>query len=78
MHEATKNIVQKLWGMCNILRDDGITYHQYVSELTYLLFLKMMAETQAESILPEGYRWATCAAGMARCGWSFTSACSCT
>jgi type I restriction enzyme M protein len=41
-------IVQKLWNLCNVLRDDGITYHQYVTELTYILFLKMMKETGQE------------------------------
>jgi type I restriction enzyme M protein len=51
------NIVQKLWGLCNILRDDGITYHQYVNELTYLLFLKMAEETKTESKIPPGLRW---------------------
>ena len=54
---ATTDIVAKLWNLCNVLRDDGITYLQYVTELTYLLFLKMMQETEKESILPEGYRW---------------------
>ncbi|MEK3903323.1 class I SAM-dependent DNA methyltransferase [Paenibacillus sp. FSL R7-0179] len=52
-----QEIVQKLWNLCNVLRDDGITYHQYVTELTYLLFLKMMKETNNESIIPEQYRW---------------------
>jgi len=51
------DIVQKLWNLCNILRDDGITYHQYVTELTYLLFLKMMKETSNEEFIPEKYRW---------------------
>ncbi|MDO8778563.1 MAG: N-6 DNA methylase [Burkholderiaceae bacterium] len=45
---ATTEIVAKLWNLCNVLRDDGVTYHQYVSELTYLLFLKMMQETKEE------------------------------
>ncbi|MBM0745456.1 N-6 DNA methylase [Phormidium sp. CLA17] len=54
---ATTDIVQKLWNLCHVLRDDGITYLQYVTELTYLLFLKMMQETEQESQLPEGYRW---------------------
>lgn len=54
---GNQDIVQKLWNLCNVLRDDGITYHQYVTELTYLLFLKMMKETDNESILPEEYRW---------------------
>ncbi|HHQ6601113.1 TPA: type I restriction-modification system subunit M N-terminal domain-containing protein [Serratia fonticola] len=35
------NIIQKIWSLCNILRGDGITYYQYVSELSYLLFLKI-------------------------------------
>jgi type I restriction enzyme M protein len=54
-----REIVQKLWNLCNVLRDDGITYHQYVTELTYLLFLKMMKETGQEYIIPEKYRWDT-------------------
>ena len=53
----TNDIVQKLWNLCHVLRDDGITYHQYVTELTYLLFIKMMEETEQEHQLPEGYRW---------------------
>lgn len=53
----TSDIVSKLWRLCDILRDDGITYHEYVTELTYLLFLKMMAETGREDQLPEGKRW---------------------
>ncbi len=54
---TTNEIVQKLWNLCNVLRDDGITYHQYVTELTYILFLKMAKETGAESKIPKGYRW---------------------
>lgn len=54
---TTQEIVSKLWNLCNVLRDDGITYHQYVTELTYILFLKMAKETKAESQLPEEYRW---------------------
>jgi len=55
---GTQDIVQKLWNLCNVLRDDGITYHQYVTELTYLLFLKMAKETETQGQLPKGYRWA--------------------
>lgn len=55
---TTTDIVQKLWSLCNALRDDGISYLQYTTELTYLLFLKMAEETETESRLPEGYRWA--------------------
>lgn len=54
---TTQEIVSKLWNLCNVLRDDGITYHQYVTELTYILFLKMAKETGAESQIPEAYRW---------------------
>lgn len=50
-------IVSKLWNLCNVLRDDGITYHQYVTELTYILFLKMAKEIEVEGNIPEKYRW---------------------
>lgn len=53
----TQEIIQKLWNLCNVLRDDGITYHEYVTELTYILFLKMAKETGAEAHIPEAYRW---------------------
>ena len=52
----TQEIVAKLWNLCNVLRDDGITYHQYVTELTYILFLKMAKETGAEEQIPAAYR----------------------
>lgn len=45
---TNQEIVGKLWNLCNVLRDDGITYHQYVTELTYILFLKMAKETDTE------------------------------
>ena len=57
MGNVTHDIVGKLWNLCNILRGDGVTYHQYVTELTYLLFLKMAKETGTEDQLPKGYRW---------------------
>jgi type I restriction enzyme M protein len=54
---STQEIVNKLWNLCNVLRDDGITYHQYLNELTFILFLKMAEETGMEKDIPEGYRW---------------------
>ena len=54
---STGEIVQKLWSLCHVLRDDGITYHEYITELTYLLFLKMAKETRTEAQLPKGRRW---------------------
>lgn len=54
---TTQDIVAKLWTLCHTLRDDGITYQQYVTELTYLLFLKMMEETGRQKELPDDYRW---------------------
>ena len=54
---TNQEIIQKLWHLCDVLRDDGITYHQYVTELTYILFLKMAKETGTEGEIPEGYRW---------------------
>ena len=58
------NIVQKLWNYCNVLRDDGMSYGDYLEQLTYLLFLKMADErTQAPynqtSIVPEQWGWQT-------------------
>lgn len=54
---TNNEIVSRLWNLCNVLRDDGITYHQYVTELTYILFLKMAKETGSEKGIPEKYRW---------------------
>ena len=51
---TNQEIVSKLWNLCNVLRDDGITYHQYVTELTYILFLKMAGETGAEDRFSQG------------------------
>jgi type I restriction enzyme M protein len=56
---TTQEIVSKLWNLCNVLRDDGITYHQYVTELTYILFLKMAKETNVENKFAEGIVLAT-------------------
>jgi type I restriction enzyme M protein len=59
---TNNNIVQKLWNLCDVLRDDGINYSDYVTELVLLLFIKMVHEnTEAEILnkhtLPEGCRW---------------------
>lgn len=54
---TNKEIVQKLWKMADVLRDDGISYQNYVTELTYILFLKMMKEQGTEKNIPEGYHW---------------------
>ena len=45
-------IVQKLWNYCNVLRDDGMSYGDYVEQLTYLLFLKMADERTKEPYVP--------------------------
>ena len=53
-------IVQKLWNYCDVLRDDGLSYGDYVEQLTFLLFLKMAHERveQGESrVVPVGYDW---------------------
>ncbi len=57
MPTTTHDIVGKLWNLCNVLKDDGVTFHQYVTELTYLLFLKMAKETGQEQGIPEEWRW---------------------
>ncbi len=62
MATESSTIVQKLWNYCNVLRDDGVSYGDYVEQLTYLLFLKMADEQtkppfNRPSIIPEGYDW---------------------
>ncbi len=42
------DIVQKLWNLCDVLKDDGINYSDYVSELVMLLFVKMVDELDDE------------------------------
>ena len=62
MPNDSSAIVQKLWNYCNVLRDDGISYGDYVEQLTYLLFLKMADEQtkppfSKESVVPAGLDW---------------------
>ena len=57
-----QQIVAKLWNYCNILRDDGLSYGDYVEQLTFLLFLKMAHERtqkpwEQPSTIPAGYDW---------------------
>jgi type I restriction enzyme M protein len=61
MSNESSTIVQKLWNYCNVLRDDGVSYGDYVEQLTYLLFLKMaderVIELKQSSPIPEGLGW---------------------
>jgi len=64
MNTTTNTLVLKLWNYCNVLRDDGMSYGDYVEQLTYLLFLKMADERSAPpysqaSIVPDAYGWPT-------------------
>jgi type I restriction enzyme M protein len=59
-----QQLVQKLWNYCNILRDDGLSYGDYVEQLTYLLFLKMADEQtkppfKKPSSIPKNFSWDT-------------------
>jgi type I restriction enzyme M protein len=59
---TVSSIVQKLWNYCNVLRDDGMSYGDYVEQLTYLLFLKMADERSKppynqKSQIPSGFDW---------------------
>jgi len=40
--DNTSGIISKVWSFCNTLRDDGVGYGDYLEQLTYLLFLKMV------------------------------------
>ena len=60
MSNHSQQIVQKLWNYCNVLRDDGLSYGDYVEQLTFLLFLKMAHERSQmgqASPVPKGYDW---------------------
>ena len=62
MAEQESSIVSKIWAMCNLLRDDGVSYGDYLEQLTYLLFLKMSDEYakppyKKESGIPAGFGW---------------------
>jgi hypothetical protein len=64
MNTTTHTLVQKLWNYCSVLRDDGMSYGDYVEQLTYLLFLKMADERSQPpynqtSIVPAAYAWPT-------------------
>jgi type I restriction enzyme M protein len=56
---SSTEISQKLWNLCNVLRDDGVTYHQYLNELTYILFLKLSDVKGFTEQIPNEYRWET-------------------
>lgn len=57
MSNHSQQIVQKLWNYCNVLRDDGLSYGDYLEQLTYLLFLKMSHERGPMSPVPQGKDW---------------------
>ena len=62
MSEQSTAIISKVWGMCNPLRDDGVSYGDYLEQLTYLIFLKMSDEYskppyKKETGIPQGYTW---------------------
>lgn len=62
MANSSATLVQKVWNYCNVLRDDGVSYGDYLEQLTYLLFLKMADEQTKEpyhhpSVIPKGLDW---------------------
>lgn len=62
MSENSAAIISKVWGMCGPLRDDGVSYGDYLEQLTYLIFLKMSDEYsrppyKRKTGIPEGYGW---------------------
>lgn len=61
---ALNNIAQKIWSFCDTLRDDGISYGDYLEQLTYLLFLKMADEFSNPKYnrdynIPKDFDWKT-------------------
>ena len=62
MTSDPKAMVQKLWDFCDVLRDDGLSYGDYLEQLTYLLFLKMADEQEellGQRVVPVGFDWQT-------------------
>ena len=62
MSETSSTIISKVWGMCGPLRDDGVSYGDYLEQLTYLIFLKMSDEYsrppyKRNTGIPEGFGW---------------------
>ena len=62
MSENSTAIISKVWGMCGPLRDDGVSYGDYLEQLTYLIFLKMSDEYsrppyKRNTGIPEGFGW---------------------
>ena len=62
MSEQSTTIISKVWGLCNPLRDDGVSYGDYLEQLTYLIFLKMSDEYskppyKRDAGIPAGYGW---------------------
>ncbi len=64
MSDTADQIVQKLWNYCSVLRDDGLSYQDYIEQLTFLLFLKM-ADEQTKPPFNRG-NWIGVASGWAR------------
>lgn len=56
--QESSALIRKLWQFCNVLRDDGLSYPDYVEQLTYLLFLKM-ADESVDGAIPREFRWNT-------------------
>ncbi len=53
---GAQELVRRLWQYCNVLRDDGLSYPDYVEQLTYLLFLKM-ADERGDGVVPVRLSW---------------------
>ena len=62
MTDNKTSIISKVWSLCNPLRDDGVSYGDYLEQLTYLIFLKMSDEYsrppyRKETGIPKGFGW---------------------
>ncbi|MFF4243662.1 N-6 DNA methylase [Streptomyces sp. NPDC001822] len=55
--QDTSDVTRRLWALCGVLRNEGVTYHEYLNELTYLLFLKLAHELDMENRIPDDCRW---------------------
>lgn len=57
---TSENLAKKVWNMADVLASSGVGYTDYITQLTYLLFLKMDSEKESYGLgssIPEGLKW---------------------
>lgn len=74
MAKKSSNLEQKIWALANVLRDNGVSYGDYLEQITYILFLKMYAENAERSAKGREDKWNVTIPD--ECTWQTISVCS--